>query len=242
MAYRERIELNKFLNTKEFFDNSYHQNIQSEISEIADRTNQEFSSTEISDYLVAFSNQWNNYCVGCVDMVNSTKISASISPHKLSIYYEIFLNSISKIIGMFGGKVIKNVGDCLLYYFPNSAENSINDSIISCLDCGLAIAGAKGIISQQLLSKGLPNLNYRISADYGSVLIMNTTYSTSIDLIGPPVNMCTRINHYAKQNEFVIGGDFFQRVKKIDQYSFQQVDSCNVGFKHSYPVYNVIQR
>jgi len=242
MIFEDRIELNKFLNTKEFFDNSYHQNTQSVISKITDSTNQEESSTEFSDYLVEFSNQWESYCVGCVDMVNSTKISASISPQNLSVYYEIFLNSMSKIIGMFGGKVIKNVGDCLLYYFPNSAGNSINDSIISCLDCGLSIAGARGIISQQVLSKGLPDLSYRISADFGSVLIMNTTDSTSIDLIGPPVNMCTRINHYARQNEFVIGGDFFQRVKKIDQYSFQQSHSCNVGFKHSYPVYRVIQR
>ena len=242
MVYGERIDPNKFLNSEGFFDNTYHQNIQSVISKVTDRTNQECSSTEISDYLVEFSNKWASYCVGCVDMVNSTKISASISPQKLSAYYEIFLNSMSKIIGMFGGKVIKNVGDCLLYYFPNSAGNSINDSIISCLDCGLAIAGAKGIISQHVLSKGLPNLNYRISADYGSALIMNTTNSTSIDLIGPPVNMCTRINHYARQNEFVIGGDFFQRAKKIDQYGFQQVHSCNIGFKQSYSVYRVIQR
>ena len=74
-------------------------------------------SMGISDYLVAFSTQSQGLCVACVDMQNSTKISANLPSYKLSKYYEVFLNSMSKIIGKFGGKVIKNVGDCLLYYF-----------------------------------------------------------------------------------------------------------------------------
>jgi hypothetical protein len=68
---------------------------------------------------------------------------------------------------------------------------------------------------------------------------MNTTDSTSVDLIGPPVNMCAKINHCAKQNEFVIGSDLYETVRKFAGYKFQQVPSCNVGFRHSYPVYNV---
>ncbi len=53
----------------------------------------------VSDYLVAFATQSHSYCVGYVDMVNSTKISASLSRDKLSLYYETFLNSMAKIIG-----------------------------------------------------------------------------------------------------------------------------------------------
>lgn len=68
----------------------------------------------VSDYLVAFTTQSHSYCVGCADMVNSTKISASLSRYKLSLYYETFLNSMAKIIGNFEGKVIKNMG--IVYY------------------------------------------------------------------------------------------------------------------------------
>ncbi len=56
-----------------------------------------------SDYLVAFSGNTQNYCVGLVDMVNSTKIAATIGNGKISIYYQIFLNSMSKILSRFGG-------------------------------------------------------------------------------------------------------------------------------------------
>lgn len=240
MAYEERIEFDKFLTAKEFFDYSHPQVMQPSKSSILSVRNEENSTIGLSDYLVEFSRQSQSYCVGCVDMVNSTKISASISPQKLSGYYEVFLNSMSKIIGKFGGQVIKNVGDCLLYYFPNPSESK-NKGFVNCLDCGLAMVDARKIICEQLELQKLPSLSYRISADWGSVLVMNTTDSPAVDLIGPPVNMCTKINHCAISNEFVIGGDLYEVVKKFAKYSFQQVQSCNVGFKHSYPVYKVCQ-
>ena len=70
------------------------------------------------EYSVEFSTNSRNYCVGFIDIVNSTQISSRLTGDKLSRYYEIFLNSISTIIEKFGGQVIKNVGDGLLYYFP----------------------------------------------------------------------------------------------------------------------------
>ncbi len=196
-------------------------------------------SMNVSDYLVAFTAQSHSYCVGYVDMVNSTKISASLSRDKLTKYYEIFLNSMSKIVGNFHGKVIKNIGDCLLYYFPLSEDCCDLDKVTKCLDCGITMIKAQQLISQKLVSNGLPSISYRVSADYGSVMIMNTNNSKEIDMIGPPVNMCSKINHSAKSNEFVIGGDFYEVIKKIQKYNFKQVNEYNMGFISGYPVYKV---
>jgi class 3 adenylate cyclase len=193
----------------------------------------------IADYLVAFTTQSHSYCVGCVDMVNSTKISASLPSDKLSIYYETFLNSMAKIIGNFNGKVIKNIGDCLLYYFPLTENCSDLDKVSKCLDCGITMIKVQQMISQELVSNGLPGISYRVSADYGNVVIMNTNNSKEIDMIGPPVNMCLKINHSAKSNEFVIGGDFYEVIKKLQKYKFKQVTEYDVGFKLGYPVYKV---
>jgi len=95
------------------------------------------------------------------------------------------------------------------------------------------------MISQELVSNGLPGLSYRVSVDYGNVVIMNTNNSKEIDMIGPPVNMCLKINHSAKSNEFVIGGDFYEIIKKLQKYKFKQVTEYDVGFKLGYPVYKV---
>lgn len=38
------------------------------------------------------------FCVGIVDIVNSTKTVAKIKPDKIPKYYEIFLNNMAKIV------------------------------------------------------------------------------------------------------------------------------------------------
>ncbi|MDX1372596.1 MAG: adenylate/guanylate cyclase domain-containing protein, partial [Nitrososphaeraceae archaeon] len=170
-----RIEVENFIHSEEFFGNSFSEMSQNtSLLALEDVNPKSIPST--SDYLVAFSTRSQSYCVGYIDIVNSTKISASLSADKLSLYYEIFLNSMSKIIGKLGGKVIKNIGDCLLYYFPNSV-NSSEDGLTNCLDCGLAMLSARKIISEEMVSKGLPKINYRVSADYGAVIKMNTSNS-----------------------------------------------------------------
>src|SRR3989304_2416650 len=142
---------------------------------------------ETPHYVVNFLETSQNYCVCLVDIVNSTKISASLTQQKLSKYYEIFLNSMLK-------------------------------------------------------KQKLPSLDYRISADYGEVSIMETNNSSTIDVFGTPVNMCTKINHVAEKNAIVIGSDMYRTVKKIHNYQYQMINSCSVGMKYMYPVYSVSRK
>ena len=232
------IDIENQINSQEFFESTPHDILQQKTSQIIIEPGKERESLSTSDYLVAFSTHSQSYCVGYVDIVNSTKISATLPSNKLSQYYEIFLNSMAKIITKMGGKVIKNIGDCLVYYFPDSL-NSAAVGLTKCLDCGVAMSKSQKLISQEMESKRLPKINYRISADYGTVILMNTSASQSIDLIGPPVNMCAKINHSAGYNEFVIGNDLYQFAKKFAEYQFDEIKSCDIGFRYSYPVYKV---
>ena len=195
-----------------------------------------------SDYLIAFSGNTENYCVGVVDMVNSTKMAATLGNGNISKYYQLFLNSMSKILSRFGGFVIKNVGDCLVYYFPESSKSNRKFGFMSCLECSLAMIEYHDTICNRLNQEGLPCVDYRISADYGSVVLMKSNNSTSMDMIGPPVNMCSKINHAAKSNCAVIGGDLFSMVKNFDDYKFKEVEGFSLGFKHSYPVYELCRK
>ena len=200
------------------------------------------NNMKILDYLVSFSTKSQNYCVGVVDMVDSTKISATIGPIRISRYYQIFLNSMSKILSKFGGFVIKNVGDCLFYYFPESSKPKRKFGFLSCLEGSLAMVESRDYICEKLKKEGLPCVNYRISADYGPVAIMKANNSHSVDLIGTPVNMCSKINHSALPNNVVIGGDLYETVKHFQDYSMKQVKGYSVGFKYSYPIYSVTRK
>jgi len=189
-----------------------------------------------SDYMVAFSGLSKNYCIGIVDMVNSTKISAEMNEMEWSKYYEIFLNSMAKILPRYGGAVIKNQGDSLLYYFPESSKTT-KYGFMSCIECSLSMIDEHDIICENLKKEGLPFLNYRISVDYGRVVIMKSNNSSSPDLIGPPVNMCAKINHAATSNGAVLGGDLYHMVKGFEDYKFKEIKGFSLGFKYSYPVY-----
>ena len=54
----------------------------------------DFNQGQTPQYKIDFLETYQNYCVGIIDMINSTKIAATLPQRKLSDYYEIFLNSI----------------------------------------------------------------------------------------------------------------------------------------------------
>ena len=188
---------------------------------------------------VTFSGLTQKYCVGFVDIVNSTKISANMDEVQWARYYETFLNSMSEILQRFGGIAIKNCGDSLFYYFPEAPEQKSGFGFRSCIDCSVAMIDAQKSISENLEKEGLPPLNYRVSADYGKVAIMNPTNISGTDLFGPPVNISAKINHKAEKNGIVIGGDLYLFVKNFEGYSFEEKPSLSTGVKGSYPVYSV---
>lgn len=200
------------------------------------------SNPETPHYVVNFLETSQSYCVGLVDIVNSTKIAAALTQKKLSKYYEIFLNSMAQIVEKYGGFVIKNIGDSLLFYFPDSSKSTNNYDFKNCLDCGLAMIEEHKEINKFLKKEKLPLLNYRISADYGEVSIMKTNDSSTIDVFGTPVNMCTKINHIAPKNSIVIGSDLYRTAKKLNNYHYNMINSYSVGLRFMYPIYSVSRK
>ena len=190
-------------------------------------------------YLVDFLETSESYCVGLVDMVNSTKIAASLNQKKLSKYYEIFLNSMAEMVEKFGGFVIKNIGDSLLFYFPQSSKSDNNQSHLDCLNCAMYMVEEHTNINKKMKNEKLPSMNYRISADFGKVTIMKTNNSSSIDVLGTPVNICNKINRSASKNGIVIGSDLYRNVKNFENYQYKMINACSVGLKYMYPIYSV---
>jgi len=188
---------------------------------------------------VTFSGLSEKYCVGFVDIVNSTIISANMNEIEWSRYYETFLNSMSEILQRFGGIAIKNCGDSLFYYFPEAPEQQRGFGFHSCIDCSMAMIDAQKSISENLEKEGLPPLNYRVSADYGKVAIMKPTNISGTDLFGPPVNISAKINYKAEKNGIVIGGDLYLFAKNFEGYTFEEKQGISIGVKGRYPVYSV---
>ena len=196
---------------------------------------------KVEDYLIAFSGQSHSYCVGIVDMVGSTKIISRINQKNSAKYYSIFLNFMNKTLNVYGAVPFKFGGDSVFYYFPETSKNS-TDYIMNSIECSLKMVELHSIICEMARNENLVNIDYRISMDYGTVLIMNQKGSATIDMIGPPINMCAKINHHAEKNQLVIGGDLYQIASKFNNFKFTQTKGYSVELKNDYPVYVVTRK
>jgi CheY-like chemotaxis protein len=116
------------------------------------------------------------------------------------------------------------------------------------MDCCLDICDAHSSLNALARSYGLPPINYRVSADYGMVELAKSKTSSEYDLIGPTMNLCSKINAKAKSNSLVVGGDLhailtdFFAHKFSQHYRFEQVGEYSAGLKCAYPVFSVVRK
>jgi adenylate cyclase len=205
---------------------------------------QEFLSflRDKSEHEISFSEKTFSYCVGFVDIVNSTAITAKLTNAKMCEYYSIFLNAMSKIAKVHDAIIIKNLGDSLLYYFPRTEDAIETDSFVDVLECGLDMIEYRDMVNIVMAEHSLPSLDFRVSVDYGPVSIATTPISQTLDIFGPTVNLCSKINGSASPNSMVIGGDMHQIVRSFKQYHFGVVGQCVMGLKLKYPTYVVCSK
>ena len=149
--------------------------------------------------VVSFSGTHQNYCVGIVDMVGSTKAAAQLSKEKVTQYYSIFLNGMAMIAKDHGGLVVKSIGDSLLYYFPKTSDYDAKHFVCP-LKCGISMIECLDIINLKMQKHGLPPVSYRISMDFGAVMLANSVSSPCDDIFGSTVNVCSKINRLAEPN------------------------------------------
>ena len=182
----------------------------------------------LQDNQITFVNFSNNYCVCIIDIIDSTNNTYDIlESKKIKQYYSVFLNTMTSIISRHGGKVIKNAGDNLLYYFPSTMNESNYLDFQDVIECGLSMIDAKEQVDLLLNLNGLPPINYRISASYGKVELAIVANSHSGDIFGTPVNVCSKINHLASSNQMIIHRDLYQVMKEMpyfDDYVFEELD------------------
>lgn len=189
------------------------------------------------EFLMQFSASTNNYCVCIVDIVGSTNLMMTLHHSKISRYYEIFLNRMAEIVREYGGMVVKNIGDSLLFYFPGTESGHLGE-FENVLGCCFAMIDANSEMNRTMRSEDLPPITYRISCEYGPVVVAKTSTSSTNDIFGNTVNICSKINRLAEPNTVVVGSGFYEKVKVSGSHSFTEVR--NLPFKiDQYKVYSV---
>lgn len=153
----------------------------------------------------------------------------------------IFLNGLAEVLSRFGAAVVKNVGDSLLYYFPDT-ESEEPESFRKALRCCFAMADRAPVLNAQLATQGLPEVRYRTSLEYGAVMVARMSTSSVNDIFGMPVNMCSKMNPLAQPGGLVIGGGLYEKVKGFEEYEFAEIEEAPLLAENCYRVYSVVRR
>jgi CheY-like chemotaxis protein/class 3 adenylate cyclase len=205
------------------------------------------SISDLASEEISFLDRSMNCCIGFVDMLNSTKVTAEIyNRQKIGQYYSIFINTMAILVKNYGAKIVKNAGDALIFYFPDSSDPANEAAFNDAFECFTTMILANDIINTKLHSENLPSVSYRISADYGRVEVATSTSSKGEDLFGSTMNICAKINSMAEPNGIVIGGDLYRIINSfsfIDKYQFRELrGGYSIDFDHKYPVYRTLSK
>jgi len=188
--------------------------------------------------LLKFSQHTQNDCVGVIDIKDSTKISNRLSDEEITKMYEIFLNFMAKIVHKHNGEVVKNIGDALMFRFPDVEPN---DSVVmkNILECCLSMVDSHDELKEQLQAESMPELDYKISLTYGSVKVAKSATSNISDIFGPTVNRCFKINSLCPKNSVVVGVNLYEILQDFPEYEFTQFCSIEMREKYGYKIFEV---
>ncbi len=177
-----------------------------------------------------------NCAVFLVDVVNTTKLTTKISESQKDLFYSTLLELVSDVVTEYNGTIVKSIDDAVLFYF----DESDNDYMRNALRCGTKLIERREQINEILNAAEISSIDYRVSGDFGKVMVGYSADSAAKDIFGPVVNMCSKINLLANSNEMVIGDDFHMIIKSSQDFQFSKIrKDGNSRQTMKYSVYRV---
>ena len=161
-----------------------------------------------------------------VDLVGSTKMSLELPPDKLSIIISSFVQEMSYVISQHDGFVLKFSGDAVIGYFVGKGSSlQAADSAVGCAESMLRVV-EKGINPILGKEESLPKLRIKVGIDYGPVTVVQygvDKKNSFVDLLGPSLNMASKVQGVAKPNQTVVGYDLYEKLHPAVQELFVDI-------------------
>ena len=190
-----------------------------------------------------------NMIVLYVDLVGSTDITLSLPEEKVAIIISSFAQEMAEVIRQHDGYVLKFVGDAVIGYFIAEALPLLAaDNAVNCAKTMVTLVekGLNPILNQY----DYPELKIKIGMDFGKNIIVrygSDKEKSHVDILGPAMNIASKIQHVAEPNQILIGEDVYTRIHPSIQKSFETVVWTKTKWKYHdretgklYPVYAYI--
>jgi class 3 adenylate cyclase len=180
-----------------------------------------------------------------VDLVGSTQLSMTLPLDRLTTIIQTFTQEMSLMISLYGGYVLKYVGDAVLAFFTvDSVSNSEEDQsmylqqqylpCINAINCAMSMIkvireGINPILNQY----DYPEMAIRVGIDIGKTAIIQygwnihslnniQTKEPLLDILGHTVNVTVKMTRIAKPNGFVIGQFVYDTLDENQRSRFEE--------------------
>jgi adenylate cyclase len=215
------------------------------------------SLSETQTILEKFIESKVNLVILHIDLVDSTKMSMTLSIDKLSAIIRAFAEETSSIISMYGGYVLKYVGDAVLAFFViedesntdgENKKNITNVDVVTpySLQSSNVISCAYSMI--QVIQRGInpilnqydyPELKVRIGIDFGEIGVVQYGIDIDkldgkailtrphIDMIGPTISIAVKMTSIAKPDQIVLGQNLYDMLEDAQKKTFKRISGIS---------------
>lgn len=169
-----------------------------------------------------------------VDLVGSTTMTLEMPAEKIAIIVSSFSQEMAAVIRQHHGYVLKFVGDAVIGYFVADENGSlVADNAVNCAK-SMNMIIQKGI-NPILNQYDYPDLMVKIGLDFGQNIVVRygaDEKNSHVDLMGPAMNIASKIQNTAKPNQILIGSDVFEKLHPKSQNEFSQIIWKNDEWKY----------
>jgi len=205
----------------------------------------DISMEETAKILNRFSRSKVTFVILHIDLVGSTQLSMTLPLDRLTTIIQTFTQEMSMIIALYGGYVLKYIGDAILAFFITNSDNNKDDTCQRQQDqlylpCINAINCARSMI--KVIENGInpilnqydyPEMGVRVGIDVGEIALIQYGWDLHIldekqivkephhDILGYTVNVAVKMTSLAKPNGLVVGQSVYHILDEKQKSTFE---------------------
>jgi adenylate cyclase len=205
----------------------------------------DISMEETNKILRKFSKSKVTFVILHIDLVGSTQLSMTLPLDRLITIIQTFIQEMSTVIALYGGYVLKYIGDAILAFFITNSDGIKDDGPQKqqlYLPCVNAINCARSMI--KVIENGMnpilnqydyPEMSIRVGIDVGETALIQYGWDIHAldgkqivkephhDILGYTVNVAVKMTSLAKPNGIAIGKSVYDILDEKLKSTFEML-------------------
>ena len=203
----------------------------------------DISRDETDRILRKFSRSKVTFVILHIDLVGSTQLSMTLPLDRLITIIQTFIQEMSTVIALYGGYVLKYIGDAILAFFITNSDGNRDDNpqkqqlylpCVNAINCGRSmIKVIENGINPILNQYDYPEMSIRVGIDVGETALIQYGWDIHAldgkqivkephhDILGYTVNVAVKMTSLARPNGLVIGQSVYDILDEKQKSTFE---------------------